>query len=378
MSNKGQYEDFFIVDADVHINETPEDLIPYCDLPWRKALESIVDVPRRYLNIPGFAPQFSGNRPFWPGGFDKKTVNTPEQLRQELTELGIDIAIIFPDNLLLIATFPQREYAAALARAYNAYLVDQWADRLQGLKGLILAAPQDPHDAAREIHKYKDEEGIVGVYLPCGGLHTLWGHEMYNPIFEAAEEAGLPVIFHSVLTLNTAFPFNGLEQFETEFARHALAHSMSLMFNMLRLIETGVPVRYPDLKMCFIEGGVSWVPYMSMRLDKEYMERRRYVQHLEKPPSHYIKNFYYGTQPIEEPENPSDLAKVIELYEGEDTTMFASDWPHHDFDHPRAIINSGLSKEVKRKILGENALAFFDIDRQGKRLRSRAQKGILR
>ncbi|MED4292234.1 amidohydrolase family protein [Priestia megaterium] len=364
----GEFADFFVVDADVHINERPEDLIPYCDMPWRKALEASSTMPHRYLNIPGFAPQFSGNRPFWPGGFDKKTVKTPEQLRNDLNDLGIDIGVIFPDNLLLIATFPQREYAAALARAYNAYLVDKWCDKQPGLKGVLLAAPQDPQDAAREIEKYKDEEGIVGVYLPCGGLHTLWGHEMYNPIFEAAESAGLPVILHSVLTLNSAFPFNGLEQFETEFARHAVAHSMSLMFNMLRMIETGVPVRFPNLKICFIEGGLSWVPYMAMRLDKEYLERRRYVQHLEHPPSHYIKNFYYGTQPIEEPENASDLVKIIELYEGENTTMFASDWPHHDFDHPRAILKLPVSKDIKRKILGENALEFFSIDKHGKRL----------
>jgi predicted TIM-barrel fold metal-dependent hydrolase len=53
-------------------------------------------------------------------------------------------------------------------------------------------------DAAREIRKYAKEPGMVGVFLPCAGLERLWGHRQYDPIYEAAEEADLPVLLHSV------------------------------------------------------------------------------------------------------------------------------------------------------------------------------------
>jgi predicted TIM-barrel fold metal-dependent hydrolase len=70
---------------------------------------------------------------------------------------------------------------------------------------------------------------------------------------------------------------------------------------------------------------------------------------------------YFATQPVEEPDNPQDLVTMMSLFGGEDHVLFASDWPHHDFDHPRAVFDLPLSNEAKRKIMGENALRLFGI-----------------
>jgi hypothetical protein len=281
--------------------------------------------------------------------------------------MTVDLAILFPDHLLKMAVLPQADYAAALARAYNAWLVDKWCSRERGLLGCIVAAPQDPVDAAREIERYSKEPTVVGVYLPTAGVSPLWGHRCYDPIYQAAEAAGLPVLLHSVTVVHPVFPCE-LHQFDTELARHAVAHTFSMMANMVDIVTTGVPVRFPHLKIAFTEAGVSWVPFIMNRLDKEYIERRREVPFLEQRPSQYVRQFFFATQPVEEPENPLDLVTVIQLFGGEETVMFASDWPHHDFDHPRKVAQLPFSPEVRRKIMGENALRFFNIDRNGHRL----------
>ena len=57
-------------------------------------------------------------------------------------------------------------------------------------------------------------------------------------------------------------------------------------------------------------------------------------------------------------------AHYIELgrhYFGEDNTIFCSDWPHHDFDHPSAILSMPMSAEQRRKIMGENAVRLFNL-----------------
>jgi predicted TIM-barrel fold metal-dependent hydrolase len=41
--------------------------------------------------------------------------------------------------------------------------------------------------------------------------------------------------------------------------------------------------------------------------------------------------------------------------------MFASDWPHHDFDHPQHVFGLPFSPEARRKIMGLNAAAFFGL-----------------
>ena len=97
------------------------------------------------------------------------------------------------------------------------------------------------------------------------------------------------------------------------------------------------------------------------QLDKEYNESRRDVPFLTDKPSTYIKQMYFATQPIEEPENGKDLVEMMRMFDGENQVLFASDWPHHDFDHPRQVFDLPFSPQAKRKIMGENALKLFGI-----------------
>src|SRR4028118_1521305 len=184
-----------------------------------------------------------------------------------------------PDPPLKLPVITQAGYAATIARAYNAWLLEEWCSVENGLLGCILACPHDPQDAAREIRRYAKEPGMVGVYLPCAGLDPLWGHRMYDPIFEAAQEADLPVLLHSATVIHPVFPFN-THGFETEFGRHICSHTFSMMANLVHMVTTGVPVRYPDLRIAFTEAGISWVPFLMYKMDKEYIERRREVPFL--------------------------------------------------------------------------------------------------
>jgi predicted TIM-barrel fold metal-dependent hydrolase len=95
------------------------------------------------------------------------------------------------------------------------------------------------------------------------------------------------------------------------------------------------------------------------RLDKYFNEYRRMVPFLERRPSEYLRQrMWFSTQPIEEPDDPAQLVETIR-HCGEDRILFASDWPHHDFDHPKAILKLPMPAATKRKIMGENALALF-------------------
>jgi predicted TIM-barrel fold metal-dependent hydrolase len=360
--------DLLIVDTDVHVHESPGELAGYCDPPWDVALRTIADVPERYLDIPGFSPGGDGTLTArFPTSHEAtRMVHTPEQMVAELAAIDIDLAVLFPDHLLKLPVLPQADYAAALARAYNAWLVDRWTSRHRALLGAIAACPQDPADAAREIERYADEPSVVAVYLPCAGLDPLWGHRRYDPIYDAAQNAGLPVLLHSVTVTSPVFPFNN-HGFDTELARHATSHTFAIMANIVSMVSTGVVVRFPELRIGVTEAGISWMPFVCNRLDKEYLERRREVPFLTERPSHYVKRIYVATQPIEEPERLRDIVALMELYDGEDTTMYASDWPHHDFDHPMKLDQVPFSADQRRKVFGENALALFGIDREGRR-----------
>jgi predicted TIM-barrel fold metal-dependent hydrolase len=200
------------------------------------------------------------------------------------------------------------------------------------------------------------------VYLPTSWVNPLWGHRKYDPIFAAAEAMELPVSLHSVTLVSPAFPCQ-LDQFENHFGRQVLSHSFAMMSNLTSMIHTGVPARDPKLRVVFTEAGVGWVPYFMWRLDRYFREYRRFVPFLEHPPSTYVRErFWFATQPVEEPETPAHLVETIRHYDPDGTrTLYASDWPHHDFDHPRAIRNLPMSEEMKRRILGGNAIELFKL-----------------
>lgn len=356
-------EDVFIVDTDIHADDPPSALAPYCEMPWRRALENMADNYRGYYAIPGYSPFLPLDPVFPEEGFGVRLTGTPEKMRAELDKLSIDVGILFPNHMLYMPMLPDPNYAAALCRAYNDRMVDFWLRDSKGLKGVLVVPPQDPKAAVREIERYANEPDIVGVCLGTAGLDPLYGNVFYDPIYQAAQDANLAVTLHSIEAVHPAFPFN-LQNYETSFARHTIAHPFSLMANLISMINTGVPVRFPNLKIGFFEGGISWVPFLMYRMDKEYLTRRRELPFLQKPPSEYIKGFYYGTQPIEEPEPRSHLVDLFKLYDGENNTMFASDWPHYDFDHPEEILRAPFSDEAKRKIMGETAIRFFNLDKE--------------
>ena len=263
--------------------------------------------------------------------------------------------------MLLHPLIKPPDYAVALARAYNAWLVDFWLGKDDGFRGAVLAPHHSPEAAAEEIRRYAGHPQVACVFLPSCCVDPLYGNRRYDPVYDAAQECGLPVVLHAVTAINPVFPFN-LQGFETAFMAHAASHTFASIVNAMSMLETGVPVRFPNLRIAFTEGGVGWVPWLGMKLDKEYGERRREVPLLTERPSHYLQRMFFATQPIEEPEHLQDMATLLGLFDGENNVVFASDWPHHDFDHPDKVLQIPVSDEVRRKIMGGNAARLLGLD----------------
>jgi predicted TIM-barrel fold metal-dependent hydrolase len=138
------------------------------------------------------------------------------------------------------------------------------------------------------------------------------------------------------------------------------------MRQMTSIIFQGVPERFPELKILFQEAGIFWIPQMMFRLDSEYSMRRPEVPWLKKRPSDYMKNMYFGTQPLERVPHEQYMKYVFEMIEAERTLVFATDWPHTDFDAPTVIDRmSFLSDAAKGQILGGNACQVLRFNGKG-------------
>ena len=62
-------------------------------------------------------------------------------------------------------------------------------------------------------------------------------------------------------------------------------------------------------------------------------------------------------------EEPRDRKQVLDMMEwiGWDRLLFASDYPHWDFDDPFRAFPAGLDPERRRQILSTNAKAVYRL-----------------
>ena len=82
---------------------------------------------------------------------------------------------------------------------------------------------------------------------------------------------------------------------------------------------------------------------------------------LKRLPSEYISEMYFTCQPLERT-NMKLLEASFEAIRAPTQLLYASDWPHWDFDLPTVIADLPfLDEEAKRNILGRNAARLFGL-----------------
>jgi len=353
-----------MIDCDVHQNfESIEDLFPYLPEVHR---EHIVHGGYHGVSLPeypwthpeGFLRRDAYPPTGGPPGSDYETLR-----RQLLDEYDLDYAILTGEDILNVSAMASPHLAAALASAYNDWLTERWLALDSRLKGSIVVAAQDAEAAAAEIRRVGGHPDVVQV-LVGSGSRAGYGQPHFHPIYEAAAETGLVMGIHAGVggcgTLGaptaTGWPVYYIEYhtlISTEFASH-----------LVSLICHGVFEKFPELRVSFIEGGVSWLPGILWRLDANYKALRMEVPWLKRLPSEYVRDHIrLSTQPLERPERTKDLRAVLEAI-GPELLMFATDYPHWDFDNPLYL---PLADEWAEQVFDTNARAWY-------RLPARAEK----
>ena len=140
---------------------------------------------------------------------------------------------------------------------------------------------------------------------------------------------------------------------------------MSQVFQtqILNLVVEGVFDHFPNLRIAMIESGWTWLPSLLWRIDKDWKGLRREVPWVRRLPSEYVREHVRLTiQPFDTPVDPDHSRRLLDQFADDgllDLLMFATDYPHWDFDAPDRALPNTLPAELKRKILAENARAFY-------------------
>jgi hypothetical protein len=113
--------------------------------------------------------------------------------------------------------------------------------------------------------------------------------------------------------------------------RHTLI-PLAIMNQVISLTLNGVFDECDGLRMIVLEGGFSWLPHVMWRMDREYRQGRVEVPFIKMLPSHHVRSrIRFATQPTEDITTDQWL-KVIDLMGSDEMLVFATDYPHFDFD----------------------------------------------
>jgi len=358
-----------IVDADSHVTEDLDQIIPYMeDKVVRDSIDNAALLPHSDVY------STTNPTPPWPDivssdrgtdNFGVPSCRTPEEKLNEMSELGLDYVIIDPTLTSAVNSVNNPRYANALVQAFNSWYLDTFADYDERLKGTILVSGHKPARMAEEIDEHADEDGIVGVQLPASALVPPAGDEKYDPIYQAAEDKGLPIVMHSVSnTTGVAFPIQSTWN-QTYVEDHMIHHPFTHIWNLTTMMFRGLPERFPDLEYVLQESGIAWLPYATWRMDDHYLELSHEIPWLDKLPSEYVdEKFHFSTQPLgHTAKNPQHLAQIIEII-GPGNILYASDVPHPDFDPPEELfdrIAGHFDAETTQAIMGGTAADVFGL-----------------
>lgn len=326
--------------------------------------------PRVFFENGGWEMELGGRRITPPGAAAASCAfecvpgfNDIDARMKDLDAEGVQQEIIFPQkffNLLFLEDLQEKEWCA---RAYNEALSEftaQAPGRLHGVAIMNWWAPEQARDAIAEIKAL----GFKTLMVPISpGRHgdgepIVYHSERMEPFWEAVEESGMPLCYHigeRPVVPNTS-PRGAAGIFVME--------QMGGMRNVWsRLTFGGVFDRNPGLRVIFVESGLHWVPGALQEADMIYESFPSHVRpklgHL---PSHYWFTNCYATFMVD----PAGLEMIHRI--GPERAMWSSDYPHNEstLGYTRSALEAvfrATSEENARKIVGENAIEVFGLER---------------
>lgn len=347
-----------LIDCDIHQpNPTAEQWAAYLEEPYRT--EVACHGLRRIHS--GIRVEEGGMRRDMLGTIDGRTMQEPAFFSEQLFDRYGHRYGILSGNNGPIAGIPDPDYVAAICRARNDFYLENWLPKDERFLLTIHIPLQDPAAAVREIERLAGTPRLIAVSFFATANRIPFGDRYYWPIYEACERHHLPLHIHPSTTATLAnAAMTPAGQCPTYLESHVCMPQF-YMAQVASLVLGGVFEKFQGLKVMLVEGGVSWLPHLLWRMDAVFKGLRQQTPFLKRMPSDYVfSNVRLASQPIEEPKKPAHLLHIFEMIDAENMLMYASDFPHWDFDEP-AKLPRLLGETARRRILHDNACEFLGL-----------------
>jgi hypothetical protein len=293
----------------------------------------------------------------------------PDGWLEFMKDVGIDSTVLYPSRGLSYGKVVSRDWAIDLARAYNDWLSQTYVKRSSRFKGVALIPLQEPEVAVEELRRAVRELGLSGAMLPGTGIQSHLGHKRYWPIYAEANRLGCCLGVHGGVHESM-----GMDDLNPYAPVHALGHPFSQMISFGSIVFNGIFDKYPNLRIGFLEGGVSWLLTCLERFDRSYETHTQVdlrgeflqLQKGERVSQYVIRHIQEGRIFVGCEGSEPALAYAVKVA-GNKPFMYSSDYPHEvnnsicKAELREILENDGLTAADKEAILHRNAERFYNL-----------------
>ena len=284
-----------------------------------------------------------------------------------MDEQGLDHCLVFPTLASLIEERlkDDPDLTHDVIHALNEWIHETWSFDYEGRIFAVPVITLPVVDRALEELRWCLERGARTVLVrpaPVPGHRgsRSFGLPEFDPFWQAAVEAGIPVSMHASDSRYSEF-LNVWESgreytpFRPTAFRTAAMGKRPILDAMLALTCHGALSRNPELRILSIENGSDWIPELFKSLKNVY--RKMPGQFGEDPVEAFKRGVYVN--PFWE-DRIADLVTLI----GADRIVFGSDWPHAEgLADPISFADAleGLSEEDTAKIMGGTMMWLLKV-----------------
>jgi len=272
-----------------------------------------------------------------------------EYRQQVLDENGIDLQIITLTTPGTHIETPAR--ALTLAQMVNDKFAEVVANRRKHFRALATLPLNDPTASVSELERAMGQLGFRGAMIFSNVNGQGLDEKQFWPLWEKANE------LEAVMFIHPTHPV-GVEAMKNYWLTPLVGFLFDTTLAAGKLVFSGIVERFPRITWVLGHLGGA-VPYVAERWDRGYQAFADCRANIDRPPSEYLKNFYYDSVNFD----VNALTMAIN-FAGVDHILAGSDYPHQigSLDQMKQSIAAlPIPETDKEKIRSGNAARILSL-----------------
>lgn len=182
-----------------------------------------------------------------------------------MEDVGIEAAMLYPSRALSFGKIVDRDWAIAIARAYNDWLQEAYLSLSSCFGGMAILPLQEPEAAIDELRRAILKLGMRGAFLPSTSFSGNLGARQFWPIYAEANKLECCIAIHG--GCHSGFQLDDMNVYAPV---HALGHPFGQLAAFAGIVFNGLLDKFPNIRWAFLEGGVSWLLVALERFDRSW------------------------------------------------------------------------------------------------------------